>query len=355
MALDTAWLGGIGMVTAVGACTAQTASSVRAGISMYQGGPVQNKRFDPMTLALLPESVLPELNRKLAKEKNLSSRQLRMLRLAHLALLEAMENIPENHQEPVPVFLAGPEPVPGSEGITGSFLHYLAVQADVVLDLHESRLFATGRAGGMQALQSAILLLREGKYPFVLVGGTDSHLDLKLLAVLDTDDRVLAKGVMDGFAPGEGAAFLMLCSDSARQAMPRMPTIKVHTPGLAFEPGHRYSDEAYTGDGLANAVSIAMQALNNGPVRTILSSMNGESFGAKEWGVAQLRNSAKIDSEFRFEHPAECFGDIGAAAMPVLVGLAAVGMHSGYLAGPAMALCSSEGALRGAVCLTMES
>jgi len=355
MAIPSAWLAGIGMVTAVGACTAQTASSVRAGISMYRGGPVQNKRFEPMTLALVPDSVLPPLDDKLADARNLTSRQIRMLRLAHLALLEALENVPVHHTEPVPVLVAGPEPVPGSEGVGESFLHYLAIQADVVLDLHESRLYTSGRAGGMQALQSALGVLSAGRHPFVLVGGVDSYLDLKLLATLDGEDRVLADGVMDGFAPGEGAAFLLLCSDSARHTLPRMPNIRLHMPGLASEPGHRYSEEAYTGDGLATAVSMSMQPLNNVPVRTILSSMNGENMGAKEWGVALMRNTARIDPDFRFEHPAECFGDSGAASMPLLAGLAAVGMHKGYLRSPSMALCSSEGAVRGSVCLTLEN
>jgi 3-oxoacyl-[acyl-carrier-protein] synthase-1 len=354
MAARAAWVAGIGMVTAVGACTAQTASSVRAGISMYRGGPVQNKRFEPMTLALAPDSVLPPLAERLAGTEKLTSRQIRMLRLGHPALLEALDNLPEQHTQPVPLFVSGPEPVPGSAGVGSVFLNLLAAQADVVLDLHESRLFTTGRAGGMQALQAALDVLSAGRHPFVLVGGVDSYLDLNLLATLDREDRVLADGVMDGFAPGEGAAFLLLCSDTARQTLPATPKVRIHAPGLALEAGHRYSEETYTGDGLANALSMSLQALDDMPVRTILSSMNGENFGAKEWGVALIRNSGRIDPDYRFEHPAECFGDSGAAAMPLLAGLAAVGMHKGYLWSPAMALCSSEGALRGSVCLTLE-
>ena len=73
-----AWICGIGMVTAVGTTAAQTASSVRAGVSRYQESSVYNKRFEPMTMALLPEDAIPPLNEKLASEPGLTSRQRRM-------------------------------------------------------------------------------------------------------------------------------------------------------------------------------------------------------------------------------------------------------------------------------------
>ena len=207
----------------------------------------------------------------------------------------------------------------------------------------------------MQALQAGLEYLATGEHDYVVVGGVDSYLDLYLLGTLDMEDRVLANGVMDGFAPGEGAGFLLMCSDKAREARQDKPTVKVHNPGIAAEPGHRYSKETYTGDGLANAVTTALQAVNNVPVRTILSSINGENMGAKEWGVAYTRNASAIDPDFRFEHPADCFGDTGAAAMPILAGLAATGMKKGYLIGPALSYCSSEGPHRGAVCMSTET
>ncbi len=323
MTVDSAWICGIGMVTPVGDCTAQTATSVRAGISRYQESSIYNKRFEPMTLALLPEDALPPLNEELGNLPKLTSRQARMLRLAHNALLEAVEVLPEEQR--LPLFLAGPETMAGRPlAITDTFISLLATQSGADLDRVKSRLFPTGRAGGMQALQAALSYLTTGEHDYVLVGGVDSYLDLYLLGTLDMEDRVLANGVMDGFAPGEGAGFLLLCSDKAREARQDKPTVKIHNPGIAAEAGHRYSKETYTGDGLANAITTALQAVDNQPVRTILSSINGENMGAKEWGVAYTRNVSAIDPGFRFEHPADCFGDTGAAAMPILAGLAAM-------------------------------
>ena len=82
MAGEYAWICGIGMVTPVGGQTEQTAASVRAGISVYADSHVCNKRFEPITMALVPEDILPPLSEKMAGVTNMTSRQSRMLRLA---------------------------------------------------------------------------------------------------------------------------------------------------------------------------------------------------------------------------------------------------------------------------------
>lgn len=351
-----AWICGTGMVTPVGGHSAQTATSVRAGLSVYEVSAICNKNFEPMTMALVPEDILPPLNEKLTKVNNLTSRQSRMLRLAHLALSEVLESLPEGHSSPLPLLMAGPEPLPDQpQVIKGNFLRYLETQAEVQFDERLCKLTTTGRAGGMQALKVAQQALASGEHDFILLGGVDSYLDLLLLATLDAQERILASGVMDGFAPGEGAAFLLLCSDQARESLPVKPRVKIHIPGLAAEDGHRGSEATYTGDGLAQAVTSALEELNNEPVASILSSMNGENFGAKEWGVAYMRNSSAFEPASRMEHPAECFGDTGAAAMPILAGLVAAGLEQGYRRGPALLCCSSEGPYRGAVCISIES
>ena len=353
MAEAGAWIFGVGMVTPVGGCAAQTASSVRAGISRYQESPVYNKRFASMTLALVPEEALPPLAEPLAAEPGLTARQTRMLRLAQPALVEALESLPAEAAPP-PLLLAGPEGLPGRPpAMTEAFPEHLSAQSDGSFDLDQSRLFATGRAAGFEAAAAALDLLAEGTTDYVLLGGIDSYLDLYLLGTLDLEDRVLAEGVMDGFAPGEGAAFLLLGSDDAREKAGETAAIHLSPPGLAEEPGHRGSDQPYRGDGLAEAVALALAAHEDGPVRTVLGSLNGENFGAKEWGVAALRNQTSLDPDFRFEHPAECFGDTGAAAGPLLIGLAALALRAGTLPGPCLAWGAAEGAQRAAACVSL--
>lgn len=350
--INGAWICGIGMMTAVGDSAAQTATSVRAGISRYQESAVYNKRFEPMTLALLPEDNLPPLNEELAAQPGLTSRQQRMLRLAAPALQEALQAYPL--ADPIPLFLAGPEILPDRPtAMTETFITQLDIQAQTQLDRSCSRLFPFGRAAGVMALEAALIQLAHGTHDYVLVGGVDSYLDLYLLGTLDMEDRVLANGVMDGFCPGEGAGFLLLCSDQVKQKQSIETLAKIHAPGIADEQGHRYSDQPYKGDGLAQAVSNAIASANTPPIRTVFASLNGENFGAKEWGVALMRNQGAFDEGFMLEHPAEYFGDAGAAVGPLLMGLVAVGLDKGYLNGPALVWGSSEFAQRGAVCVTV--
>lgn len=353
MATPGAWIAGIGMMTAVGDCAAQTAASVRAGISRYRESSVYNRNFDPMTLALLPEEALPPLAEILEKVPGLTSRKLRMLRLATPAFKEATQ--PVLSGTPPPLFLAGAEPLADRPPpVDDAFLDHLHTQVGGAFDRGTSAVFSSGRAGGFQALAAGLSALERGA-PFAVIGGVDTYLDLYLLGTLDLEGRVLAEGVMDGFCPGEGAGFLLLASEAAAGGQrPGLATF-VHLPFLAVELGHRYSEEPYKGEGLANAVTGALPPLEGRPVRTVYGSLNGENFGAKEWGVSVLRNKAALAEGFHFEHPADCFGDTGAACGPLLLGLAAFGMSRGYRPGACLVWCSSERELRGATCLARRS
>lgn len=347
---DTISIVGIGMMTPVGDSAAMTATSVQAGISAYEASSVYNKRFQPMTLALTPEAALPPLHEELEQVPRLTSRQRRMLRLADKAIAEALAA----SKSPIapPLLLAGPEEIPDCpKPLDDSFLKHLHRQTKGGFNLGKSKLFAQGRASGIEVIAQAWSLLTSQAEPFVLVGGVDTYLDLYLLSTLDLHDRVLADGVMDGFCPGEGAGFLLLASSQtvAKQAL--RPIAQLCKPELASEPGHRYSQSPYKGDGLAQAVTAALAALQGEKVQTVFSTMTGENLHAKEWGVTAIRNQAALAEKLQFEHPADCYGDPGAAAGPLMIGLAALGMKDGDLPGPCLVYCSSEHEKRGAVCL----
>jgi 3-oxoacyl-[acyl-carrier-protein] synthase I len=328
-----------GMISSIGANAEMTAASVRSGISAYQESSILNKHFNPMIMSLVPDDALPELEGEL-KQHTLTGRQQRMLRLATPSILPLTEKL----DTPVPLMLAGPEKMPGRRSvISDRFLKQLLLQSKAPIDLENSYVFPYGRAGGFYALEAAMQLLESGVYSQVIVGGVDSFLDLYLLDALDCDDRVLAEGVMDGFAPGEAAAFLLLklADDDSR--------VKVFPPGLADEPGHRYSGQPYKGEGLVNAVAEALINVRPTTINTVFASFNGENFNAKEWGVAVIRNHQSLDPDFSVIHPADCYGDIGAATAPVLMVLASIGMQKGYYQKPVLVWASSEIQQRAAV------
>jgi len=343
-----AWVVGVGMVTPVGASAVQTLTSVRAGISRYNASSFYNRHFRPMTMSLVPDDALSPLAPPLEAALGLTARQARMLRLATPAIHEAAEKA--RTKLALPLFLGVPEQLPNRPlPVSEEFLDHLIVQADVRIDRVRSRIFALGRASGTYALEAALNLFAGGRDDFVLVGGVDTFLDLYLLSLLDSEDRVLADGVVDGFAPGEGSAFLLLGSDRVRPAVSPKPSIKVFPPGLAGEPGHRYSAQPYKGEGLAEAVALSLTHAKPGKIRSVFASLNGENFGAKEWGVAFLRSKALFDEALELYHPAEFYGDPGAACAPLLMGLTALGLEAGHVEGPSLVWCASDLESRGAI------
>lgn len=349
------YLKACGMATPAGLTAEQTAAAVRTGVSAYEKSPVYNKHFNPMVLALLPEDTIPPLEDAVTEEfPSLTSRQSRMVRLAHLAWLDLASK--HDALDGLPLLLAGPETLPGMKpACHPDLIKQISIQCGgVEFDGENSVLLRRGRASGIHALNYAMSYMEAGLCQYAIVGGVDTYLDLYLLGTLDMEDRILSDGVMDGFAPGEGAGFILITrqpetfQDSDKQ-------ILIYPPGLAEEPGHRFSEEPYQGDGLAQSFSLALNNAPVPPVKTIFASLNGENFGAKELGVAATRNSDRLNSEYSIEHPADCFGDIGAAFTPVVIGMSAIGLIKEYTQGPVLAYASSEAQHRGSTCIQQVS
>jgi len=341
------YIAGMGMITAIGGSALTTAAAVRARCKGMQMSPVMNKNSKPMTMACVPDAALPLLNGELATVNHLL-RYTRLLQIATPALDEVMQTVPL--KDPPPLFLAVPETLPGCPpAIPGHFLDHLRIQSGAKIQWPLSRLIATGRTGGLQAIELAFKYFESTGKDVVVVGGVDTYLDHFLLGMLDQEDRILAEGIMDGFIPGEAAGFLLLISERVVSKLPTKPLAILYPPGQASEPGHRYSQEPYRGDGLADAMRIAIQHAPGQRMHTIYSSMNGESFGAKEYGVACTRNNTSMAETVEHEHPADGFGDIGAAFGPVLMGLAALDLQKGYRQGPAVVYCAAEQQARAAI------
>ncbi len=350
--VTSAWLRGVGLVTSLGDSTAQTVTSVRAGIARGRETSIVDRGFRPLRMALLPDAALPAIVADAGPAPR-TPRARRMLRLAIGALDEACAGTAALREAPAPLVLAAPEVIPNTRAaIDATFVAALAARTKAPIDVARSRIVEGGRAAGIAAFEVAFALL--ATHDHVVVGGVDTCLDLALLAQLGLENRLLVDGVADGFVPGEGAGFVLLGNDRARRTLPpKTPFVRVHAPAIADEPGHRYSAAPYRGDGLATAMERALAAVP-GPITSVWSSQNGEHLGAKEWGVAALRHADRLAAITRFEHPADGYGDLGAASAPVLIGLAAHALSTGADRGPSLVYCSSDMAPRGAICSTLE-
>lgn len=333
---------GMGMITAVGIDAKQTAASVRAGITRFVETSIYDKRFEPFVMAILPDDVLPPLKPELEQAVGLTAKQARMLRLAAPALQEATQDWPE--VDNFPLYLGIPQQLPDRpDPFNKSFLQHISFQSDVAFNTVESNLFPRGRAAGLFALEKAMDAIVDGSLQYAIVGGVDTYVDLYLLGTLDMEGRILGTSVMDGFIPGEGAAFLVITNMDKVKSDGLKPLALLTAVGKGQEDGHLYSDQPYRGDGLTNAFDQFFQnsALNE-PIKDVFTSMNGENHWAKEWGVAHMRNHAGFEPDHGFHHPADCIGDTGAASGIILTNLAATGIKNRYFSSPSLVTCSSD-------------
>lgn len=333
----------MGMVTSVGMNAEQTAASVRAGLTSFEETSIYNKRFEPFVMALLPDEALPPLHPEIDKMIGLTSRQIRMLRLATPAIQETLKDFSTTSD--IPLYLGLAETLPErDDAVKDDFIDLLAKQSGIELNTPESKLFMKGRAAGLIALESALNQLQIGKVSKILVSGLDTYLDLYLLGMMDMENRILGGEVMDGFIPGEGAGFLLLTKESV------VNSVSIKAVSSGFEKGHMYSEETYKGDGLAETVQKLFQTNDKmDPIQDVYSSMNGENHWAKEWGVAFMRNQNNFTPEHGMHHPADCYGDVGAASGPLMIGMAATGMKKAYNKSPILITCSSDFGNRAAV------
>jgi 3-oxoacyl-[acyl-carrier-protein] synthase-1 len=102
--------------------------------------------------------------------------------------------------------------------------------------------------------------------------------------------------------------------------------------GVGNEKGHRYSEEPYRGDGLAEAFADLFDPLPQDfpKVRCVYCGFNGENMPAKEWGVSCIRNRERFVDDPEIEHTADCIGDSGAALGAIMLGLAALAINEGH-------------------------
>ena len=332
---------GIGLVTPLGVGWAQTATAVRAGVSAYREVVWGDAFFPPTVMATLPDEVLPEAPRRgeAAGDQAATEAEHRLARLAALALQTLGENR-AGRSMPLVLGLPGARELCGYQPVTVMKMLYKLSGGWV--DGANSRTICKGRASGLLAVQEARAWLQSGAAELVLAGGCDTHLNMARVEALDEAGRLNTEQNMDGFVPGEGTGILLLTTRGKARALGAEPICTLAGAAAGFETGHLGSAEPYRGEGLASTWQELLRSSGGPPIRSAFSSMNGEHHWAKELGTACIRCKDRLAGDLVVEHPADCYGDLGAASGPALMALAAWGLYRGHMSGPALASCSSD-------------
>jgi 3-oxoacyl-[acyl-carrier-protein] synthase I len=327
-------------LTPLGANIQTSSAALAAGISQFtaSGYPGEN---GPITMALVPPEALAPGCDGLNLWGYVSPWTSHLVRMAHPPLARCF---PSQATHPIPTLIIGPELHPrGSEVLEDDFAELLAMQAQVPLCPERSQCLPLGRAGLVPALDRAAHWLAAGE-PYVLLGGIDSFQQERLLANLAADERLAGAGPSDSFIPAEGVAWVLL------GRAPSPLGLSIDSWAHSEEPGHLFSTSPYLGQALADAFGQLHPAPAPGSISHWLSTANGEHHWAKELGLVHSRHSQAFAPGLQHLHPADCLGDMGAAAGLFLLAWSCQRLLQQPQLGRQLISCSSDQGLRGLLC-----
>jgi 3-oxoacyl-[acyl-carrier-protein] synthase-1 len=215
---------------------------------------------------------------------------------------------------------------------------------------------ARGHAGLAFALPGVCAALAGGRIDAAVVGGIDTCYDADVVEELLAARRLYDGKDLETFIPGEGGAFLLLCRADLARPLLGNPAARIDAVACADEPAAADADAPITGEALTRAVRAICDPLEKSgrKVDWWLSDLTHERDRVREWQLVMPRAMVGVsEGEPVLELLAPFLGDLGAAALPTALVLAAEGFLRGDPpARNCLALAASAGPGRGAVLLS---
>jgi 3-oxoacyl-[acyl-carrier-protein] synthase-1 len=273
----------------------------------------------------------------------------KLAKMAALAVRECLGALPQPPTAPMPVVLClSEEDRPGRlPGLGGPLL--LDIERELGAKFHpDSTIVAQGRVGGAIGLLRAQKLVYERQHAHVLLVGVDSYLTSSCLLAFEERDRLQTAENSDGFVPGEAAAAIVF----GRATPPSGSLLTCTAPGFARESATIESGLPLRGDGMVQAVRMALDAagISFDQVDHRISDVSGEQYRFKEVALSAIRLLRSRKADFGVWHPADCLGETGAAAFPIMLSVLYAGARKAYLPGPTfLAQLSNDDDKRAAV------
>ena len=312
---------GAGMVTGVGLSAAASCAAIRCGINNFD----ETRFMDRQGVWIIGSQVPLEPAWR---------GPTRLAKMAASAISECLDTLSDQSKSDVPVPLVlclAESDRPGRlEGLGAPLL--FEIEKELSLKFHaESSVLEQGRVGGALALRRAQALIQQGGHPFVIIAGVDTYLTAATLADFESRNRLLTALNSNGFIAGEGASAVLLA------AVPdRGPAVMVcKALGFARESATIDSETPLRGDGMVEATRTALAAAAIGleDVDYRVSDLSGEEYRFREVALATNRILRQRKVGFGILHPADCVGEIGAAALPTMLGVLHYGLRKRYLPG----------------------
>ena len=304
----------IGMVTAVGLDAPSSCAAMRAKLDGFRETRFRGPRGGWLIGAPVP------LPRTWIGEK----------RIAHLAagaIVEAFNGAPEARGQTALILCIGEEGRPGHPVRNpANLLRRIADMVEVEA-YSRSRVIAHGRPSGHVALEQARRLISSGETPYIMIVGVDSYLTSETIRHYIGENRILAPKNPNGFIPGEAAAAVLLSKRNSR-------TLRLTGLGLTRELAAIYNKEdlPLRGDGMTTAYRVALDqtGIEMNGVGYRMSDLVGEQYWFRQTALASLRLVRGRHAFQDLLSPTESVGNIGAAVVPMMMGMAWTAARKGY-------------------------
>lgn len=329
-----------GMVTAVGLDTASACAAMRGRLDGFG-----ETRFLGAAGGWLVGAPVP-----------LPRNWIGMKRLAHLtagAIAEILRKVPEAETDAALILCLAEETRPGRpDPDAAAFARQLAEILDLPARI-KTHIILHGRPSGFVALTRARRILASGEARHVLVAGADSYLTSAAVAHYIGGDRLLTPDNANGFIPGEAAAAVLCSTDPG--------PLRLSGLGLSREEAFLYNALGENGehlplrgDGMTRAYKVALDEANTAleHVEYRIADLIGEQYFFKQSALASLRTDSGHREMRDIWSPGESLGNIGAAVVPLMLGMALTAAEKGYAAGsPVLIEASGDDGACGAAVL----
>jgi 3-oxoacyl-[acyl-carrier-protein] synthase-1 len=344
---------GIGMLTAVGNDAVQTAAAVRASIARLAG-------WEPGGMSDgEPRVSAGRVPRDYGDRPWLEKFEDILRQPMHEALWDAglydLVALRERSRGQLGLYLATPRA--DRAGVTASAYQEFVAEAKDISSVHARidhlDFTAYDHAAGIGALQLAVDHLSAEKVDIAIVASVDSLLHTPYLARLAVDGFLKLPQYPHGLLPGEAAAVLVL--ERARDAAARKASARARVGALALDLEKIPLGENHPirGEGASRAVAAALDADGRaGEIHRVITDMSGERWRAIEWAIVETRCLGVLAPGWQLWHPADCFGDVGAASSIAHAALSARAFARGYAgAGGVLLFAAAHGGQRAAATL----
>ncbi|MDX8479730.1 beta-ketoacyl synthase N-terminal-like domain-containing protein [Mesorhizobium sp. VK24D] len=335
------WLAGLAARTPVGLRPESAAAAVRAGISAISEHPLfVDRNGEPMRLArdavMGPDVPLAE------RMKELLLSTLLQLPQAAAPSADSLRTL---------LIICSPEPRPGLPDGIAETLGRAVLQRFGPTSLRVQYL-ARGHAAGMLAFGAAAKAIDEGNTDLAVVAGVDSYHEYQTLEWMDETGQLKSEVNRDGFFPGEAAGACLLARSNLILELGLQPLGRLTAVSTALERitiKRHGEEEVCVGEGLSSAFLGLGPAIDTDrrKITDTYCDLNGQRYRSEELVYAILRVQHLSDNASHYLHPADCWGDVGAASGPLFAALAHAAASKGYSHGSRAALwASSEGGQR---------